>query len=715
MLDNIVSKIREYRFIISIAIISFLIIVLINKFVFPYYSNNHDEGVYIFQAKMLAQGDIYLNANDYSSFFDSWFIINDGEKIYPRYTPVHAFILSIFYILFKDMRLAIGAISSLSLIFIYLTAKEIYGKDIAKMVPIICMSYPLFLVVSGTYLSYTSSLLLSSIFIYFFIKSLNSDNKTYPIMSGVAIGLLFFDRTFDAILVGTPFIIYTVYKAIIERKRYDFTRLYIIAISFIPLFLITLMYNYILTGDPLIFPFSKYEPLDTLGFGIKRMSPYSPIYLFDINSSIESTGLFLRQLLLSWTSAGVLFLLAMPTVIFGLVFRSARRYNLSVYEKLLVVLSVSIISGNLAFWGLFHFSIWEEALNIYGPTYYFNTLIPISIISAKVIDCMSRFMHSARLNSTAIRSTILIFIVLTNIFLVIPKMHTNYKYSEKNARLYDPIVNNDLSNSLIFVPSTYGPYIQHPFGYLINDPSFNGSIVYSRDLGNRNIQLIKKYENRNYYMFDYDGVYTESYSDNVTGRLTKLRVVESKNTKINTPIINPTNAKFAIVYIWNNGNFEYYILDNDSKKGDYYNVVWNISSDGIVLEGYDIQNLFELSDSGVLIIGSAFSDSPSFSYSEKVDIYRYSFDIDGDNITLLLPAKSTKEKYYQENSWENIELNDVFFDVDILQANTKFKLLDNEPQFLLLLGESKEIFSKDDNVMLETTDTWKDNDDVPVE
>jgi hypothetical protein len=159
MQDKIICTIRkkviDHRFIMIVAIISFLSIILINQYVFPYYSNNHDEGVYIFQAKMLAQGNIYLNTNNYSEFFDSWFFVNDGNKIYSRYTPVHALFLSIFYLL-GDMNLAIGVISALNIIFIYLIAKEIYCEDIAKIATVICLSSPLFLIISSTYLSYTS-------------------------------------------------------------------------------------------------------------------------------------------------------------------------------------------------------------------------------------------------------------------------------------------------------------------------------------------------------------------------------------------------------------------------------------------------------------------------------------------------------------------------------------------------------------------------------
>lgn len=644
------SNIKKNTFIIIIIIVSFSMIMLINQFLFPYYSNNHDEGVYIFQAKMLAGGNIYLKANDYSNFFDMWFIINDGEKIYPRYSPIHSLILSFFYIL-GNIRIAIGVIASLSMIFIYLISKEIYDVDTARLTSIICLSSPLFLLISGTYLSYTSSFLFSLIFIYFFVrclKNLNKDsNKVYPLISGLALGTLFFDRPYDAVLVGTPFMIYLFYKAA-EKKRYITLKLCIMILSFLLIFLIALLYNYILTGDPLLFPFNRYEPLDTLGFGLKRMSLYSPVYLFTPELSIGATKIFLTQLLFNWTSAGIFFI----GFILIKIFRK-RLFKLSIYEILFLMLFASIILGNLMFWGLFHFSRWIEALQIYGPTYYFNLLLPISVISGRLIGYIS---ESIKYDSRIIKSFMLLFIVSANIFLLIPKIDINYKYTEKNEKLYDPIVNSGISNSLIFIPTIYGPYLQHPFGFLVNDPSFNGSIVYAKDLGNRNIQLMKKYKDRNYYMFDYDGIYTESYDDNLTSRLIKLELLENKDIKINGTIKNPTDSKFVITYVWNNGNTNYYILDNDSKRYKSYNFTWHLTPNGITFEGSYVQNvsvhnLSKLVDDGPLIIGSAFSDSSFFSASKEAYEYRYMFNVDNESIVLSLPPEGWKNKVYPESDW----------------------------------------------------------------
>ncbi len=654
VMSYISSKIKNNVFIIIIATISFLAIISINQFLFPYYSNNHDEGVYIFQAKMLAEGNIYLKTNDYSNFFDMWFIINDGEKIYSKYSPLHSLILSFFYVLFGNMRLAIGIISCVSLIFVYLITKEIYDIDTAKLASVICLSSPLFLLISGTYLSYTSSFLLSAIFIYFFIRSLkdlNNDNKKYTLISGMALGILFFDRPYDAILVGSPFMIYLFYKAITEKKRYITIKLGITILSFLPIFLITLSYNYILTGDPLLFPFNKYEPLDTLGFGIKRMSSYSPVYLFTPELSIDATKIFLSQLLFNWTSAGIFFI----GFILIKIFRK-RLFELSVYETLLLMLFASIILGNLMFWGLFHFSRWKEALEIYGPTYYFGLLLPISVISGKLVGYIS---ESIRYNSRTVKLAILILIVFANIFLIIPKIDINYKYTEKNEKLYDPIVKSGMSNSLIFIPTIYGPYLQHPFGFLINDPSFNGPIVYAKDLGNRNIQLMKKYKDRDYYMFDYDGIYTESYDDNLTCKLTKLELLENQGIKINTSIRNPTDYKFVVTYVWNNGNTNYYILDNNSERDKYYNTTWHLTSNDIMLEGDYVQGLFKLSDDGPLIIGSAFSYSSSFGDAKEVYEHRYMFDIDNDNVTLSIPAEGWKNKEYPESDWIRTDITGI--------------------------------------------------------
>lgn len=635
------------RNLIIIAMISCISVISINYFIFPYYSNNHDEGVYIFQAKMLSEGKLYLDDDKYSDFFDTWFIINDGEKIYPKYTPVHAFILSIFYTLFKDMRLALGFMAIMSTIFLYLTAKEIYGRG-QIIICLICITSPLFLILSSLYLSYASSFMLSTIFIFLFIKSTKTDAKKYPILSGLTLSLLFFDRPYDAVLVGTPFIIYLLYRATKDitsvQDIASFKKLTIMVVSFIPIFLLVLLYNNTLTGDPLLFPFNKYEKLDTIGFGLKRVSPYSPVYNFDINSAIDATNVFLFQLLFNWTAAGLIFIMLVILV-------AIRRIKLSTYEKLLLASFAFIISGNFIFWGPFQMLNWENSIDMFGPMYYFNALIPISILSGRSID---------RFTIIRAKPVILLLIIALNMWLLYPKLDLNYKYTEKNEKIFSSIAEAG-PNSLIFLPTIYGPYIQHPFGFLLNDPYFNGSVIYSKDMGSRNIQLMKKYEGRNYYTYQLSGRYTESYEDSIGGNLVKLDLIEGKYIRMNVSIINPTDEKYVIAYAWNGGESNVYLLDDNSEKHMSYNVTWNIAMDGISLEGEYMESegqKVKLSNNDPLIIGSAFSDLPYFDDSKEVYEayeYRYMFNIEGDDIVVSLPAETLKI----ENDMRNTDISNV--------------------------------------------------------
>jgi hypothetical protein len=649
--NSFVSKnkksIGSHLFVISAALISFSIIVLLNQFVFPYYSSNHDEGVYIFQMKMLAQGDIYLKSNNYSDFFNAYFVINDGEKLYGKYTPVHPLILSIFYILFGDVRLAIGFLAALNIILLYFISMEIYDSDTAKIATIICLSSPLFLIISSTYLPYTTSLLLSQIFIYFVIKSLKNDSQKYPLVAGVALGILFFTRPYDALLMGAPFILYIIYKIITGEGRQTFTvKLVFLLAFFLPVFLITLIYNYILTDSPFLFPFNKYGPLDTLGFGIKRMSIYTPLYLFTINTSINATAITVYNLLFNWTLTGP-FIIGFITL---LILRTKR----TIFDGLFLALLASVILGNFFFWGISTFIQWENGMGQFGPVYYYILILPLSLISGRYIFYIS--------DSTKVKSLILVVFILINILFSMPKIELNYRYTEKNEKMYAPIIKGNITNALIFLPTPYGPFIHHPFGYLINDPSFNGSVIYAQNQGNKNIKLIKAYNNRDYYSYEYDGIYTESYKDNLTSRLIKLNLFEGNVITITAQIINPTNKKFVSSYIWNNGSIKSYLLDNNSQKDKTYNITWYLKSNEAVLAGDYLQtegNLSKFKNNTPLTLASAFSDSPKSEIKEIYE-YRYAFDINEEKIIILSPGESWQNNNFPQNYWAKTNITKVF-------------------------------------------------------
>ena len=93
MISRLLRLARREWIVIVVASGAFIWAIAVSALLFPFLTNNHDEPVYLLQANYLLEGKLYLNSDEFSDFFTKWFFIDDGEKIFSKYMPVHAAIL----------------------------------------------------------------------------------------------------------------------------------------------------------------------------------------------------------------------------------------------------------------------------------------------------------------------------------------------------------------------------------------------------------------------------------------------------------------------------------------------------------------------------------------------------------------------------------------------------------------------------------------------
>ena len=80
---------------------------------------------------------------------------------------------------------------------------------------------------------------------------------------------------------------------------------------------------------------------------------------------------------------------------------------------------------------------------------------------------------------------------------------------------FTTVKGNNLSNSVVFLRSV--PEIRNNMGYYVQNPlDFNGDVLFVRDLKERNIELMKYYPEKEFYIYEFDRL-TKS------GKLMKLR------------------------------------------------------------------------------------------------------------------------------------------------------------------------------------------------
>ena len=491
----------DYKKFISVILFSTILLTsCISLFVLDGIPHIQDEIVYLFQAKIFAIGKLYAVPPKLKEFFDYEFVLNDDGKWYGKYFFGFPLLLSLGVIIGYPWIInpILGAIS---ILVISLIGRELFGKETERFAPLLCLVSPFYLFMSSTYLSHTSTLLFSSIFILYFIKSLKANSWKYPLLSGAALGYCFNIRPYDSILIATPFLFYGIVSLV--KKEIRMKHFFFFCLPILFFITISLFYNFILTGNVFQTPFNKYCPDDHLGFGRNVGLPYLKEY---------GQGFFARMVNtknnLQHTSQG---LLGWPIITFSLIFIPFFSKTRNKWDWIFLASFFLVVVGYIFYYidGI-----------AFGARYYFQTFTMLLILMVRGIifideplkKLASKISSQTILSANNILPLLIFFLILRNLLFYVPERVLEYKnrYWNIDNVLEQKIKKAGIHNAVIFVksgnfkkgeaaPNYYGT------GFIMNSPDLDTDIIYARDLGDeKNKELMKEFSKRKFFRFIYN-------------------------------------------------------------------------------------------------------------------------------------------------------------------------------------------------------------------
>jgi hypothetical protein len=132
---------------------------------------------------------------------------------------------------------------------------------------------------------------------------------------------------------------------------------------------------------------------------------------------------------------------------------------------------------------------------------------------------------------------------VANASLVSAPLDRHADRTETYERAYEPFETADLDNAVVFLPTPYGEWQNHPFQYLRNEPGFDGPIVYALDREPaEDFAVVDAYPEREYYRYAYRGEWTQSPDRSVTPKLEPLSVREGERLAGETAVGVPDSA-----------------------------------------------------------------------------------------------------------------------------------------------------------------------------
>ncbi|MBX0323271.1 glycosyltransferase family 39 protein [Halomicroarcula sp. F13] len=537
-----------------VALLGGLVVFALSHLVFPYHTSNHDEAVYLQQAAMLLEGQLFLRP-PVEDVFRPWFFVESERGLYPKYTPVPAAMFAAGKLL-GGYRITLGVVAAGVLVGTYHTVRETFDARTGVVATVLTLASPLFLVDASVFLSYVPATFWNLGFAASYLHADRTGNRPTAAIAGACVGVAFFTRPYTAVLFATPFVCHALWSCRTLRRPVV-ERVGLTAAFGLGGVMLAVTYNTLTTGDPFVFPYQAFAPNDGLGFGERSILGYSREFTPAL--SLAANGELLWTFATRWLVAGPLGTLAAAV---GVVAVSRRGFDARQLALGGVFLTVPL--GNLYFWGTVNMlgslsDPTDGLVRFLGPFYHVDLLVPAVAFGAVGVLWAAdrlRTLVEVRVPSQHVRPVLLAVALVcatvggaAAVTTAAEPLRDNHTVTQQYERAYAPFEDRDLSNGVVFLPTPHGDWLNHPFQYLRNGPEFDGETVYA--MQNRQFAVVDSYPDRRYYRYDYRGEWEPYRGQAVEPKIQRVRLVEAGTVVTTVDAAAPAPARLASVRLTN--------------------------------------------------------------------------------------------------------------------------------------------------------------------
>lgn len=593
-----------------IAVVAGLIVFVIAHELFPYHSSNHDEGVYLQQAAMLLEGQLWLTPGSEAlrEAFHPWFFVESDQGLYPKYAPVPAAVFALGAIA-SSPRVALAVVAVCNVALVAGIVTDAFDRRTGILAAVFMAAAPLFLLPSAVFLPYAPTTALNLLFTFAYTRTVRRPDPRYAVIAGLAIGFAFFARPYTAVIFAAPFIAHALWRTTPNnRTPQSLLNTGIIASLGLAVVGVTLGYNHVLTGSAFRFPYEAFAPLDGIGFGQRRILGHEIEYTPEL--ALRSNAIVLWTLATRWFTAGPIGTMLAGIGITAFIARlwrtsgdDSQGFGGQTLQLLLLGLVGSIIAGNLYFWGNFNIignpaNPNDGIITVFGPFYHYDLLLPLSafaahgtLLIARHIRALARRLTPSRVSYVVVLLLLATVVPLTGVveaWALSQPIQANAAYTEKYDRAYAPFEETDLENALVFIPPTYGEFQNHPFQWLRNDPGFDGPTVYALARNPPDdFAVIDAYPDRDYYRYRYHGTWTPDPNRHVHPILEPIDVIESNAVTARTEVTVPDRiARVSVALSAGNSIHRY---NYGGTPSGAITVSWTITKDEVTIDESTLQ------------------------------------------------------------------------------------------------------------------------------
>lgn len=442
-----------------------------------------DSVAYLFMAKMFATGHIIQTIPISPASFDFFpgiLSVEQGKWLF-QYPFGHPLLLSL-GVLIGFPNIIPPLIGIMNILLMYKIAKKIFNIQTALFLLFLPLASPFFLENSASFMSHNSALFYLLVSFYFLVLGLTNKNLLFPFLSGIFIGLLLNTRP----LTCLPFLIIFIF--LIGTRHTQKKKIFSLGLFLLGFFLLSLcfiFYNYFTTGSFLQF---QYYTVNQGLFIVNDKTLIDFIRVRFQNASILFINFF--SMLYAWPVFLTYLFLLLPIIVKKRTFWDITSFY--------ILFTLPIV-----------YFFYNGTFLMYGPRFWYE-IIPFAFL----LTARSFFiLFSFRKKMTGVFFAILFLFSLANILGILPSKDPdifspisitklkgfNFTYN----RIPNTIISHRIKNAIIFVKDCNGNWWCFGSVFSQNSPNLDTSIVYAKDLGEKNRLLLNYFSTKSAYTIDY--------------------------------------------------------------------------------------------------------------------------------------------------------------------------------------------------------------------
>ena len=208
MMPNPSAREKSYHRLIAVLLVfvSFALSETISRVVFDRLPHLEDEMAYLFEARIIAGGNLVIDSPEPRQAYWQPFVVDYGGTRFGKYTIGWPAQLAVG--IWIGQPWVINAFfAAMTVALVYRLGREIFSPDAGVFAAALTAFSPMALLLNGTLMGHTSALFAATLFMYAYWHIERGRRlRRWGIVAGLALGLLVTNRPLTAIAVAAPFV-----------------------------------------------------------------------------------------------------------------------------------------------------------------------------------------------------------------------------------------------------------------------------------------------------------------------------------------------------------------------------------------------------------------------------------------------------------------------------------------------------------------------------